>query len=33
VGVAAVDLEDRSCGRKIGNPVVTSVDGQATVLE
>jgi len=33
LGVAAVDLEDRSCRKEVGNPVVTSVDVQATVLE
>ena len=33
LGVAAVDLEDRSCRKEVGNPVVTSVDIQATVLE
>jgi len=33
LGVAAVDLEDRSCRKDVDNPVVTSVDIQATVLE
>jgi len=33
VGVAAVDLKDRSCRKEVGNPVVTSVDVQATILE
>jgi len=32
-GVAAVDLEDGSCRKEVGNPVVTSVDIQATVLK
>ena len=32
-GVAAVDLKNRSCGKEVGNPVVTSVDIQATILE
>jgi len=30
-GVAAVDLENRSCSKDVGNPVVTSVDIQTTV--
>jgi len=30
LGVAAVDLKDRSCRKEVGNPVVTSVDVQAT---
>ena len=29
-GGAAVDLKDRSCRKEVGNPVVTSVDVQAT---
>jgi len=31
-GVAAVDLKDRSCRKEVGNPVVTSVDVQATSI-